>query len=72
MAAAAQSHCETPLTIDPQLLEMLVCPVCKTPVQLEEDESGLFCTNCRRFYRIEDDIPVMLEEEATIRPDGPG
>ena len=55
-------------TVDPKLLEILACPVCKTPVRLEKDESGLFCERCHRLYPIKDDIPVMLEEEARIQP----
>ena len=55
------------MAIKPELLEILACPVCKTPVRLEEDGSGLFCKECRRLYPIRDDIPVMLVEEATIK-----
>jgi hypothetical protein len=47
-------------------LNILVCPVCKTPVKVLPDESGLKCQTCRRVYPVRDDIPVMLPEEATI------
>lgn len=47
-------------------LDILVCPVCKTKVELLADESGLKCVSCRRVYPIRDEIPVMLPEEATI------
>lgn len=47
-------------------LDILVCPLCKTRVELLADESGLKCVSCRRVYPIRDDIPVMLPEEATI------
>lgn len=47
-------------------LDILVCPVCKTRVELLSDESGLQCISCRRVYPIRDEIPVMLAEEATI------
>jgi len=47
-------------------LDILVCPVCKTRVELLEDQSGLKCVSCRRVYPIRDEIPVMLPEEATI------
>ena len=47
-------------------LDILVCPVCKTPVELLADGSGLKCVSCRRVYPIRDEIPVMLPEEATI------
>jgi hypothetical protein len=48
--------------IDPQLLEILACPECKTPVELEGDR--LVCVRCGRRYRVEDGIPIMLLEEA--------
>jgi uncharacterized protein YbaR (Trm112 family) len=57
------------MAIDPQLLAILACPQCKTEVKLTEDERGLKCVKCHRVYRIEDDIPVMLIDEATIEPD---
>ena len=47
-------------------LDILVCPVCKTRVELLADGSGLKCVSCRRVYPIRDEIPVMLPEEATI------
>ena len=48
--------------IDSQLLKILVCPVCKTEVKLEEER--LVCSQCGRRYPIRDGIPVMLPEEA--------
>jgi uncharacterized protein YbaR (Trm112 family) len=48
--------------IDPQLLEILACPVCKTEVRLEGN--GLICVQCQRRYPIQHGIPVMLPEEA--------
>jgi uncharacterized protein YbaR (Trm112 family) len=59
------------LTIPKYALDILVCPVCKTPVELLTDESGLQCVSCRRVYPIRDEIPVMLPEEATIVEDHP-
>lgn len=59
------------MPIDPHLLEILACPVCKTPVKLTLDETGLKCETCSRVYPIRDDIPVMLIDEATIDPDRP-
>ena len=52
--------------INPELLEILVCPLCKTPVKLTPDEKGLKCSTCRRVYPIKDNIPVMLVDEARI------
>jgi uncharacterized protein YbaR (Trm112 family) len=54
------------VAISQQLLEILVCPECKTPVKLIPDGKGLKCQTCRRVYPVRDDIPVMLPEEATI------
>jgi uncharacterized protein len=57
------------MSISKELLAMLVCPVCRKPVNLLPDESGLKCDVCRRVYPVRDDIPVMLLEEATISPE---
>jgi LSD1 subclass zinc finger protein len=53
------------MAVDPALLEILVCPECKTPVRLVNGDTGLKCDTCRRVYPIKDDIPVMLIDEAT-------
>ncbi len=58
----------TAVAVDPELLKILVCPECKTPVQLTPDEQGLRCQTCRRVYPIKDDIPVMLVDEAQQEP----
>ena len=50
--------------IDPKLLELLACPVCKTPVRLEAER--LVCGQCGRRYPVRDGIPVMLVEEAEL------
>jgi len=54
------------MAISPELLEILVCPLCKTPVRLRPDQSGLKCEKCHRVYPIKDDIPVMLVDEAVV------
>jgi uncharacterized protein len=54
------------MAISKELLEILVCPLCKTPVVLTPDENGLKCAQCKRVYPIRDDIPVMLIDEARI------
>jgi len=55
------------MTIAKELLDILVCPLCKTPVKLTSGNSGLKCETCKRVYPIRDDIPVMLPEEAKIQ-----
>lgn len=57
------------VAIDPELLKILACPVCRTEVRLTEDGQGLLCSSCRRRYAIVDDIPIMLAEEASIEPE---
>jgi hypothetical protein len=54
------------MPISPELLEILVCPLCKETVNLKPDGSGLKCVKCHRVYPIKDDIPVMLIDEAVI------
>ena len=56
------------MAINPELLEILACPVCKTEVLLTADGNGLRCGACFRVYPIRDDIPVMLIDEASIDP----
>ncbi len=57
------------MAIAKELLEILVCPLCKTPVKPLPDGAGLKCETCRRVYPVRDGIPVMLPEEATIAKD---
>jgi uncharacterized protein YbaR (Trm112 family) len=57
------------MPIPKELLAILACPLCKKPVHLLPDESGLKCDVCKRIYPIRDDIPVMLLEEATLAPE---
>ncbi|MFI5173456.1 MAG: Trm112 family protein [Terriglobia bacterium] len=54
------------MVINEDLLEILVCPLCKTPVKLVNEGTGLKCETCHRVYPIRDDIPVMLIDEAKI------
>jgi uncharacterized protein YbaR (Trm112 family) len=51
--------------IDPKLLEILACPVCRKPL-VPLGENGLKCNECKRVYPIRDGIPILLEHEATI------
>jgi uncharacterized protein len=54
------------MPVNPELLQILVCPQCKAPVNLTPDGNGLKCSQCRRVYPIRDDIPVMLISEAKV------
>lgn len=50
--------------MDPRLLEILVCPVCKGPLENRKAAAELVCKGCKLAYPVKDDIPVMLEDEA--------
>lgn len=52
------------MAVSETLLEILVCPKCKQKVELNDGADGLVCAKCSLVYPIEDDIPVMLIEEA--------
>ncbi len=50
--------------IDPELLDILVCPVTKAPLILDRDNDELLCKASALAYPIRDEIPVLLEQEA--------
>lgn len=50
--------------MDVRLLEILVCPVCKGPLENRAAAAELVCKGCKLAYPVKDDIPVMLEDEA--------
>ena len=50
--------------MDARLLEILVCPLCKGPLDYRKPAQELVCKLCRLAFPIRDDIPVMLEDEA--------
>jgi uncharacterized protein YbaR (Trm112 family) len=52
------------MPLDPMLLEILACPEDKGPLFYLGDENSLYNPRLRRIYRIEDDIPIMLIDEA--------
>ena len=52
------------MALDPLLLEILACPEDKGPLYYVEDEQVLYNPRLKRRYRIDDDIPVMLIDEA--------
>jgi uncharacterized protein YbaR (Trm112 family) len=56
--------------MDPKLLEILVCPLCKGPLVWKKDALELVCKGDRLAFPVKDDIPVLLEDEArTLAPD---
>ena len=56
--------------MDPKLLEILVCPLCKGPLQWNKEALELVCKGDRLAFPVKNDIPVMLEDEArTLGPE---
>ena len=54
--------------VDPKLLEILVCPLCKGKLTYRKEASEIVCKVDRLGYPVKDGIPVMLEEEARKLP----
>ena len=52
--------------VEAKLLEILACPVSKGPLVYHKETDELWCSQSGLSYRIDDDIPVMLEDEARI------
>lgn len=52
------------MTISQQLLDILACPKCKQAVRLNPEATAIICDHCRLAYPVQDDIPVMLLDEA--------
>jgi hypothetical protein len=52
------------MPLSPELLEILVCPLCKESVSPTPGGDGLKCPRCKRVYPVRDDIPIMLVDEA--------
>ena len=51
-----------PINIDPALLEIIVCPACRSGLDVVGEE--LVCSGCGLAYPVRDDIPVLLVDEA--------
>ena len=58
------------MSLDHRLIDLLVCPLCKGPLQMARDEKlrplELICPADRLGFPIRDGIPVMLESEARV------
>jgi uncharacterized protein YbaR (Trm112 family) len=53
------------MPLSAELKEILACPKCKGELEFLEARAQIVCRACKLVYRIEDEIPVMLIEEAT-------
>lgn len=52
------------MALDTRLLQIIVCPKCRGELVYEREKAELRCTECRLVYRVEDDIPILLIDEA--------
>jgi uncharacterized protein YbaR (Trm112 family) len=50
--------------VDPRLLEILVCPVTRGPLEYDRTKAELVSRSARLAYPIRDGVPIMLPEEA--------
>jgi uncharacterized protein YbaR (Trm112 family) len=57
------------MSLDPKLLEILACPEDKGPLLYFADEDALYNPRLKRRYSVQDDIPIMLIDEATTVDD---
>ena len=51
-------------SVDPRLLEVLVCPVTKTPLRYDRERQELISEAARLAFPIRDGVPIMLPGEA--------
>ncbi|HVV94966.1 MAG TPA: Trm112 family protein [Hyphomicrobiales bacterium] len=65
MTEPAKTH-----TVDPKLLEILVCPLTKATLEYDVARQELISRPAKRAYPIRDGIPIMLPEEARMLEDG--
>ena len=56
------------VALDPELLEILICPDCHGDVEYKDRRHVIVCQDCGLQYPVKDGIPVMLVEEA--KPSG--
>ena len=52
------------MTLSKELLDKLACPDCKGDLTYDPEKNQLICQKSKQVYRIEDDIPVLLVDEA--------
>jgi uncharacterized protein YbaR (Trm112 family) len=52
------------MTLDPELLAILVCPVCRTSLRYEAEPERLICERCGHAFPVREGIPILLLEEA--------
>ena len=61
-----------PPSVDPRLLEILVCPVTRSPLRYDRERGELISKTARLAYPIRDGVPIMLADEARTLEEGEG
>jgi uncharacterized protein YbaR (Trm112 family) len=64
------THAFPPPEVDPRLLEVLVCPVTKGPLDYDRAAQELISKQAKLAYPVRDGVPVMLPEEARTLGEG--
>lgn len=54
--------------MDPQLIDILVCPICKGPLEKRPDDGHLVCKADKLAFPVRDGIPIMLVDQAETIP----
>ena len=63
-------HAALDIDVDPRLLEILVCPVTRGPLEFDRAKGELISRSARLAYPIRDGVPIMLPEDARELGDG--
>ena len=58
------------IEVDPRLLEILVCPLTRGPLEYDREKGELISRGARLAYPIRDGVPIMLPEDAREMTDG--
>ena len=64
MTDTPETGAEIEAKTDPRLLELLICPVTRTPLKYDRARQELVSHKARLAYPIRDGLPIMLENEA--------
>lgn len=56
--------------VDPRLLEVLICPLTRGPLDYDRDKGELISRSARLAYPVRDGVPIMLVEEARALDEG--
>ncbi|MEM8617052.1 MAG: Trm112 family protein [Pseudomonadota bacterium] len=59
-----------PCGVDPKLLELLVCPLTRAPLQFDAERCELISRKAKLAFPIRDGLPILLESEARPLDDG--